>query len=341
MDTAIVILNYNGKKYLKDFLPAVMANSNHAKVYVADNQSTDDSVAFLKSNYPEVTLIINPSNGGFATGYNQALQHVPEKYYVLLNSDIEVTPNWLAPCIELLASDEKIAAVQPKILSYKQKTHFEHAGAAGGYLDKNYYPFCKGRIFEVVEEDKGQYDQESEIFWATGACMVVKAELYHEMGGLDDDFFAHMEEIDLCWRLKKRGYKLMYTPKSFVYHVGGGTLDYMNPKKTYLNFRNSLYMIVKNHEHHLFTKIFYRLILDGIAAMMFLVKFQFKHFAAVFKAHISLYANWKKLMAKRKIIKSESTTFNKAGLYKKSIVTQKFIKKTSAFSKLNPNDFYN
>ncbi len=340
MDTAIVILNYNGRKYLEAFLPSVLKYSVNSKIYVADNQSTDDSVDFLKINYPQIKLIINPSNGGFATGYNEALKLVPEKYYVLLNSDIEVTPNWITPCIELLASSDKIAAVQPKIIAYKRKTHFEHAGAAGGYLDKNYYPFCKGRIFEYVEEDNGQYDQASEIFWATGACMVIKAELYHQMGGLDDDFFAHMEEIDLCWRLKKKGYQLMYTPKSTVYHVGGGTLDYMNPRKTYLNFRNSLYMIVKNHEGHLFFKLIYRLILDGLAALMFLTKFQFKHFLAVFKAHVSLYANWRKLIGKRKKIKSESTAFNKVGLYKKSIVAQKFIKKTKEFSKLDSNDFF-
>ena len=339
MKTAIVILNYNGQSFLEQFLPSVIKYSNNADIYVADNQSTDNSVAYLKASYPDIKLIINPSNGGFATGYNQALKQVKADIYVLLNSDIEVTENWLESCINLLKSDARIAAVQPKILSFHDKTKFEHAGAAGGFIDKAYYPFCRGRIFDLVEEDKGQYDNDKEVFWATGACLFIKADLYHEMGGLDDDFFAHMEEIDLCWRLKKFNYKIMYSGASKVHHVGGGTLSYMSPRKTYLNFRNSLYMIIKNHDGNLIFKLFTRLILDGIAACLFLVKFQFKHFFAVFRAHMSMYKHWRTLNQKRKEIKSTSTTFNSVGLYKRSIVSQKFLKGVKTFYELNFKDF--
>lgn len=339
MSTAVVILNYNGKSFLEQFLPSVLRYSEGAEIIVADNQSTDDSVAFIRLNYPDIRIIINPSNGGFATGYNQALQQVKSDYYVLLNSDIEVTEGWLIPCLELLNSDPKIAAVQPKILSFKNKSTFEHAGAAGGFLDKNYYPFCQGRLFEIVEEDLGQYNENKEVFWATGACLFIKADLYHEMEGLDDDFFAHMEEIDLCWRLKKSGYKIMYAHESSVYHVGGGTLSYMNPRKTYLNFRNSLFMIAKNHEQGLLRKLFIRLIIDGVAAIMFLVKGQFRHFWAVFKSHISVYRNWSTLMKKRKNIRLNATEFNAVGLYQGNIISQKFLKGVKSYKGLSSNDF--
>ncbi|MDX1349358.1 MAG: glycosyltransferase family 2 protein [Putridiphycobacter sp.] len=339
MSTAVVILNYNGKSFLEQFLPSVIQFSQGADIVIADNQSTDDSLAFLANHYPAIKVIVNPANGGFATGYNQALQQVKADTYVLLNSDIEVTENWLGPCLDLLNSDDAIAAVQPKILAYKNKTMFEHAGAAGGYLDLHYYPFCRGRLFEVVEEDQGQYDANAEVFWATGACLFIKADLYHQMGGLDDDFFAHMEEIDLCWRLKKAGHKIMYAYQSKVYHVGGGTLNYMNPRKTYLNFRNSLFMIAKNHEKQLLYKLFVRLVIDGVAAGLFLVKGQFKHFIAVFRAHISVYRHWSKLMSKRKTVKALSINYNSTGLYQKSIVSQKFIKGFKTFSQLKPSDF--
>ena len=339
MSTVVVILNYNGKSFLEQFLPSVIAHSTGCDIIVADNQSTDDSVEFLKQNYPDIRIIINPSNGGFATGYNQALSQVKADNYVLLNSDIEVTENWIEPCLELLMSDDNIAAVQPKILSYKNKNVFEHAGAAGGYLDKHYYPFCQGRLFEIVEEDKGQYNDDKEVFWATGACLFIKADLYHKMGGLDDDFFAHMEEIDLCWRLKKANYRIMYASGASVYHVGGGTLNYMNPRKTYLNFRNSLYMIAKNHEKRLLVKLFLRLVIDGVAAGLFLVKGQIRHFWAVLRAHLSVYKNWSKLMKKRRAVKALSSKFNSTGLYQKSIITQKFLKGIKTFSQLSSKDF--
>jgi len=339
LKTAVVILNYNGKKFLEDFLPTVIQHSKTAAIYVADNCSTDDSVAYLKAEFPEVNIIINSSNGGFATGYNQALSQIKSEYYVLLNSDIEVTENWLEPCIELLDKQPEIAAVQPKILSFKRKSTFEHAGAAGGFLDKNFYPFCQGRIFEEVEEDLGQYDENKEVFWATGACLFIRSEVYHKMGGLDDDFFAHMEEIDLCWRIKKTGHQIYYCAKSQVYHVGGGTLDYMNPKKTYLNFRNSLYMIAKNYEGNLLLKMLHRLLLDGVAAILFIIKFKFSHFKAVFMAHMHFYRDWSVLKKKRQEIKKISTNFNSVGLYKRSILVMKFLRGIKSFKSLKSEDF--
>ncbi|MBI3135632.1 MAG: glycosyltransferase family 2 protein [Bacteroidetes bacterium] len=340
MKIAVVILNYNGKGFLERFLPGVIANSGDAGIFVADNNSTDDSVSFLKTNFPQVNLVINDQNGGFAKGYNDALKKITAEYYVLLNSDIEVTPNWIGPCLDLLEKNKTIVAVQPKVLAWHNKTRFEHAGAAGGFLDKNFYPFCQGRIFENTEEDKGQYNSAREIFWATGACMFIRSEAYHSAGGLDDAFFAHMEEIDLCWRLKSRGHKLYYCPDSVIYHVGGGTLNYMNPKKTYLNFRNSLYMIAKNYEGPLFIKMLQRLCLDGIAANLFLVKFQFRHFWAVFRAHLSFYGHLSVLLKQRKELKKQATNFNKAGLYKRNIVFQKFLGGVNTFTDLKPEDFY-
>ncbi|MBL7898414.1 MAG: glycosyltransferase family 2 protein [Crocinitomicaceae bacterium] len=337
--TAVVILNYNGKGFLEKFLPGVLACSQEASVILADNCSTDDSVSFLKNNFPEVEIILNNENGGFAKGYNDALRKVQADYYVLLNSDIEVTPGWLEPCIQILDEHPDIAAVQPKILAWHDKTKFEHAGAAGGFLDKDYYPFCQGRIFENIESDNGQYNENREIFWATGACMFVRAKLYHESGGLDDSFFAHMEEIDLCWRLKTKGHKIYYCAQSHIYHVGGGTLNYMNPKKTYLNFRNSLYMITKNYQGVLFFKIFKRLCLDGIAASLFLFKFQFRHFGAVFNAHMSYYGQLSVLLKKRKELKQTTNNFNAAGLYKRNIVFKKFLGGVKTFHDLNPKDF--
>lgn len=340
MEVAVVILNYNGKSFLEKFLPQVIEHSGDAHIWVVDNQSTDDSVQFLKDSYPNLGLIINESNGGFAKGYNDGLEQINADYYVLLNSDVEVTQNWLSPCITLLESDPQIAALQPKILSHTARNKFEHAGAAGGFLDKNYYPFCRGRIFEVIEEDTGQYNDNIEVFWATGACMFVRADLYHEFGGLDEDFFAHMEEIDLCWRLKRCGYKIFYCGESSVYHVGGGTLNYMNPRKTYLNFRNSLYMIAKNHEGILFPKLLKRLLIDGLGANMFLLKFQFSHFWAVFKAHLALYARWSKIKKKRRVLKEKSTQLNPTGLYKRNITFKKFLGGLKHFTELKEKDFH-
>ncbi len=336
---AVVILNYNGKSFLEKFLPSVLTYSKVAVIYVADNASTDDSIEFLEMNYPNVNVIVNQINGGFAKGYNDALKTIKAEYYVLLNSDIEVTPNWIEPCIRLLDENAMIAAVQPKVLSFANPSYFEHAGAAGGFLDKDAYPFCQGRIFETTELDKGQYNVTKEIFWATGACLFIRAEKYHEISGLDEDFFAHMEEIDLCWRLKSRGNKIYYCADSVIFHVGGGTLSYKNPKKTYLNFRNSLFMLTKNYDGILIFKLLKRLCLDGIAATLFIVKFQFRHFVAVFKAHLSFYRKLGRFLRKRKIEKQIVRQKITTGYYKKSIVFGHFLFGKKSFQDLDSSDF--
>jgi GT2 family glycosyltransferase len=333
-EIAIVILNYNGRNYLEKFLPSVIKFSPNSIIYVADNHSTDDSITFLKTKFPTIKLIINEKNGGFAKGYNDALKRIKAKYYLLLNSDIEVTKDWLRPLYETI-QDKKIVACQPKILSYSNKNKFEHAGACGGFLDKNYYPFCRGRILEKTEVDKQQYDFKQEIFWASGACILIKADLFHKLDGFDEDFFAHMEEIDLCWRLKKLGYQIYVDPASIVYHVGGGTLNYMSPFKTYLNFRNSLFMILKNHEGYFFFKLLKRMMLDGLAGFLFLIQGHPKHTIQVLKAHFSFYEKFNKMYKKRKLIEKESTSFNKVGIYNGSILWAKYIKRINSFNKLN------
>jgi GT2 family glycosyltransferase len=333
-EISIVILNWNGRKYLEKFLPNVIEHSPKAKIIVADNNSTDNSIEFLSQNFPQIEIIKNETNGGFAKGYNDALKHVHSKYYLLLNSDIEVTEGWLNPLLNTIEA-ENVAACQPKILAYNNKKQFEHAGASGGFLDRNYYPFCRGRILDQTEIDYNQYDYKQEIFWASGACLLIKADLFHKLEGFDEDFFAHMEEIDLCWRLKKLGYKIEVNPESVVYHVGGGTLNYMSPFKTYLNFRNSLFMILKNHEGIYGWKIVKRLFLDGLAGILFLAQGNPKHTLAVIRAHFSFYKLFSKMLKKRNLIKKNSTKFNAIGLYKGNILWAKYFKKINAFSKLN------
>ena len=339
-EIAIVILNFNGKSYLEKFLPSVIKHSPNSEIYVADNNSTDDSIHFLQTYYPEIKLIINKINGGFAKGYNDALKQIKSKYYLLLNSDIEVTANWLFPLYNTI-STEKIAACQPKILAYHDRTKFEHAGACGGFLDINYYPFCRGRILEQTEVDSNQYDYKQEIFWASGACILIKSDLFHKLEGFDEDFFAHMEEIDLCWRLKKLGYQIYVNPESVVYHVGGGTLNYMSPFKTYLNFRNSLFMILKNHQGFYFFKIIKRLILDGLAGILFIGQGQIKHMFSVVKAHFSFYKYFFKMLKKRKKINKQSSIFNNKGLYQGNILWAKYVKKINSFNLLNHRLFSN
>jgi GT2 family glycosyltransferase len=241
---AVVILNWNGINYLKQFLPSVCASTYpNLEIIIGDNASTDESVVYVRDNYPQVKIIINDQNYGFAGGYNKILTQLDHDYFILLNSDVEVEPNWIEPVISLMESDSKIAAAQPKILSQANKHSFEYAGAAGGFIDDFGYPFCRGRLFDTLELDKGQYNESSEVFWASGAAFFIKRPNWLEMNGLDDDFFAHMEEIDLCWRLKNEGYKIMYCADSQVYHVGGGTLQAESPFKTYLNFRNNLVLL--------------------------------------------------------------------------------------------------
>ncbi len=298
---AVVILNWNGRSFLERFLPTLLDTlPDYAEAVVCDNASTDDSVAFLQERFPQVRLLLNERNEGFARGYNLALKRVEAKYYCLLNSDIEVTPGWIEPVVEQMDANEKIAAVQPKLLSYNQRDEFEYAGASGGYIDKYGYPFCRGRVFSHVEKDHGQYDTEADVFWATGAAMFVRSDVYHTMEGLDDDFFAHMEEIDFCWRIKNIGYKIKVNPASVVYHIGGGTLPKNNPMKTFLNFRNSLYLLIKNlPEERLAKTLVLRFFLDQIAAFSFLAQGHFRDFAAVYKAIFTFARTYKRFLAKR------------------------------------------
>ncbi|WP_140485890.1 glycosyltransferase family 2 protein [Flavobacterium sp. GSA192] len=297
---AVVILNWNGTKLLEQFLPSVVKYSPEAEIYVADNASTDDSVDFVKANFPTVKIVKNTGNYGFAKGYNEALQHIDAEIYALVNSDIEVTENWLNPILETFEKESKTAIIQPKLLDFKNKEYFEYAGAAGGFLDKYGYPYCRGRIFETIEKDNGQYNDALEITWASGACFFIRSKVYHELKGFDADFFAHQEEIDLCWRAKNKGHQIKYNPNSIVYHVGGATLQQGNPKKTFLNFRNSLLMLVKNlPKESLYSVLFIRLLLDGIAGIHFLTQGKFSHFWAILKAHFSFYSLFSETYKKR------------------------------------------
>jgi GT2 family glycosyltransferase len=324
--TAVVILNWNGKSFLEKFLPTVFTNSASATIIVADNNSTDDSIAFLKSKYPSIRIIEIPENGGYSKGYNIALKQVEAEYYILLNSDIEVTPDWIEPVIKIMDADKSIAACQPKILDFNKREFFEYAGAAGGFIDHFGYPYCRGRLFNTLEKDNGQYNDNREIFWATGACMFVRAKDFHSIGGFDDDFFAHLEEIDLCWRLKSAGHKIYYCGESKIYHVGGGTLNKINPRKTFLNFRNSLFMLYKNLKPgKLFLLLYIRLKLDGVAGIKFLLEGSGKHTWAVVKAHASFYFNLSQLNKKRKQTIHRNLDFKE--VYKGSIVWEYFVKK--------------
>ena len=333
--TAVVILNWNGKNYLEKFLPGVLQYSkDEAQIYVIDNASTDDSVDFLTTNYPSVIQLHNHANGGFSKGYNDGLAKIEAQYFVLLNSDVEVSKNWLTPIIELMDKDAHIAACQPKIKSFSQPDNFEYAGAAGGFMDHNFYPFCRGRILNTVEPDVGQYDSSIEVFWASGASLFVRADVYKSCGGLDEDFFAHMEEIDLCWRMKNLGYKIFSCHLSTVYHVGGGTLSKINPRKTFLNFRNNLYLITKNvTTQQLYSSLFIRMMLDGLAAAKFLFSGSASHAWAVFKAHLSFYSNFKKMKSKRNTTLTNSGA-NLSGLYSKSIIWDYYIRKRTKFSSI-------
>lgn len=284
---AVVILNWNGKGFLERFLTDVVKRSHPAgRVIVADNASTDGSVAYLREHHPQVEVIEMPTNTGFTGGYNSALEKVDAEYFVLLNSDIEVTDGWLEPLLAYMDAHPDTAACQPKILDFHRRDHFEYAGASGGFIDRLGYPFCRGRIFNHIEQDNGQYDDVREVFWATGACMMIRSNCYREAGGLDRRFFAHMEEIDLCWKLHRLGYKVVIHPASVIYHIGGGTLPKANPRKTYLNFRNNLLMLANNLECKEFGRIYRRrLVLDAAAAFSFVINSGFKDFKAVVQAH--------------------------------------------------------
>jgi GT2 family glycosyltransferase len=335
---AIVILNWNGARLLQQFLPSVVSYSkgDSIQIIVADNGSTDHSLDLLHNAFPEVEVLDLKQNYGFARGYNEALKQIKADYFVILNSDVEVTSGWLNSAVRLMESNPKIAAVQPKILSYHQKTHFEYAGAGGGFIDRFGYPFCRGRIFNELEADDGQYDQTIEIFWATGACMFVRASYFHEAGGFDADFWAHMEEIDLCWRLKNRGYQIVYTPESTVYHVGGGTLAYDNPRKLYLNFRNNLWLLFKNLPgNRLFSVLFIRMVLDAVAAFKLLAEVNLNGIRSVLKAHYYFWISLPVLIKKRKLIRP-GTSANRtlSGMLHRSIVFQFYIRKRKKFGEL-------
>jgi GT2 family glycosyltransferase len=331
---AIVILNWNGKNFLQQFLPSVLAtNYSNKRIIVADNASTDDSVSYLQSNYPQVEILINNYNAGFAQGYNIALKQVEADYYVLLNSDVEVTENWVGPIIELMESDEMIAACQPKMLAYNNKQQFEYAGACGGWIDALGYPFSRGRIFDSCETDIAQYNSPVQCFWATGAALFVKAKIFNKVGGLDGYFFAHQEEIDLCWRLQLAGYKIYVQPKSVVYHVGGGTLPKGSSRKVFLNFRNNLIMMWKNFSvTEKLWKMPFRFFLDAISAWKELLGGDFGYFFAIAKAHISFF-KWL-IFYKKQSVWPTITNNLIVGVYHGSVVWQYFIKKKHAFSQI-------
>lgn len=331
--TAVVILNFNGRNYLETFLPTLIQYSDGANIVVADNASTDDSVEWMKKHHPETNLVILDKNYGFAGGYNEALKHVSATYYILINSDVEVTPNWWKPLVAFLETNPNYAACQPKINAYHQKDHFEYAGAAGGFIDSLGYPYCRGRIFDVIEPDLGQYDNQTDIFWSTGACMIVRAELYHQFGGFDPDFFAHMEEVDLCWRLQNANWSIACLPESQVFHVGGGTLDKSNPRKTYLNFRNSLAVITKNLPWYaLWWKLPLRIALDLLAAVVFWKTNSFDHCKAVISAIFDFLKTFRQHFNKRAAL----TPFRKinAPTGKAAIVFDFFVRGKRKFSGL-------
>jgi len=323
---AIVILNWNGVQLLEQFLPSVVKYSPEATVYVADNASTDESIAFIKNNYPTIRIVQNKTNQGFAGGYNESLQHVDADFFALVNSDIEVTENWLKPILQTFEAEPETAIIQPKILDYKRKDYFEYAGAGGGFIDQFGYPFCRGRIFDTLEKDNGQYNDKKEIFWASGACLFIRSSVYKELKGFDEDFFAHQEEIDLCWRATNRGYKIKYNSESTVYHVGGATLQQANPQKTFLNFRNSLLMLTKNlPQETLFQIIIIRMLLDGIAGIKFIIGGQFSHCLAVIRAHFSFYRLFLRNYKKRE--KNQIEIYFKT----KSIVYEYYVKNGTVF----------
>ena len=329
MKLAIVILNWNGKKLLEQFLPSVVEYSKEASVYIADNASTDDSVAFVKALFPTVKIILNANNGGYAKGYNEALKNLNEDILCLLNNDVEVTKNWLFPIIEIFKNNHRTAIAQPKLLDYKRKDHFEYAGAAGGFIDKFGYPYCRGRIFNTIEKDHGQYNDLADIFWASGACLFIRNSVFKELNGFDESFFAHMEEIDLCWRAKNLGHDINYVGASKIFHVGGATLSNLNPKKTYLNFRNSLYALTKNANGNLPVLIITRLFLDGLAGIKFLLELKFKHMTAIIHAHLSFYKHLRVLLHQRKAFKTKRNYYNKT-----SIVLNYYVYKNKLYKSL-------
>ena len=340
MRTSIVILNWNGRNWLERFLPGVVENRCGADVVVADNGSTDGSAEWLERAHPEVTVLRSATNEGFAGGYNTALSRIGADRFLLLNSDVEVTPGWLAALNDYLDRNPGMAACQPKVLSHGRHTHFEHAGAAGGFIDRNGYPFCRGRIFEITEEDQGQYDDERDIFWATGACLLIRAEAFREAGGFDAALFAHMEEIDLCWRLRRMGWRIGYTSRAVVYHVGGGSLGYGSPTKTYLNFRNSLIVLTKNlHNGWSWWWLLRRLVLDGFAGWKFLFEGHGRHTWQVARAHWHYFMRLPRVLAQRRELMEREHAPDLNGMYHRSIAYDRFILRWKRFGQLDRSAF--
>jgi GT2 family glycosyltransferase len=340
MDTAVVILNWNGQRWLEQFLPAVVERSaRHARVIVADNGSTDGSVAWVRSNLPAVEVIRMPENQGFAGGYNEALQQVDAKYFVLLNSDVEVTDGWVLALRDHLEANPDMAACQPKMLSHRNRSTFEHAGAAGGFIDRNGYPFCRGRIFELTEKDSGQYDDDRDVFWATGACLMIRAEAFRAAGGFDATLFAHMEEIDLCWCLRRMGWRIGYTSTAKVYHVGGGALGYGDPRKTFLNFRNSLVVLAKHLDSRwIHARIFHRFTLDFFAAMKFLTEGHAAHAWKVGAAHRQFIRWLPRVMRERKRLRTIERNPDLTGMYHRSIAYDRYILGWRKFTELDQSE---
>ena len=333
----LLYFNWNGKEFLVKFLPSlVQFGKLGVEIYVIDNASSDGSVDFLRENFKEVNIIENSENYGFAGGYNHGLKYIDAEYYIILNSDIQLTEGWIDPMVEYLDGHAEVAACQPKIRSYDEPERFEYAGASGGYIDFWGYPFCRGRLFQAIEKDYGQYDDITEIFWASGACLFIRKDCFWEVGGFDEDFFAHMEEIDLCWRLKNKGYKIVVIPQSVVFHVGGGTLPKKSWRKTFFNMRNNALMLIKNlPKKWLPIVLFARLFLDFAAALKFLVDGGFKNFWAVFKAYFSLIRSFGRTMSKRENLPSRQVS----GIYRGSIVWSYYIRGKRYFNSLKPQKF--
>jgi GT2 family glycosyltransferase len=340
MRIAVVILSYNGRHWLERFLPGVLEHSTGAEVVVADNGSSDDTITWLRTRHPAVRTIALAHNLGFAGGYNAALRQVEAGRYVLLNSDVEVGPGWLSPLNDLMDREKGMVACQPKVLSHADPTRFEHAGAAGGFIDRNGYPFCRGRIFELTEEDHGQYDDERDVFWATGACLMVDAAAFHAVGGFEAGFFAHMEEIDLCWRFRRRGWRVGFTHRASVRHVGGGALAYGSPRKTYLNFRNSMLVLVRNmHSGWLPMHLARRTVLDAMAALKFLLEGHAPHAWQVLRAHAGYLQRLPRALRQRRSLRAHDFAPDLTGLYLRSIAFDRFLLGWRRFSQLDRSAF--
>ena len=329
---AVVILNYNGEELLRRFLPSVVQHSHEARIIVADNGSTDNSLEILSREFPEVGVIALGANYGFCGGYNRSLRQVSADYFVLLNSDVEVTSGWLTPLRTILDQSKDIAAVQPKILSHRNRRLFEYAGAGGGFIDTLGYPFCRGRVFDHVEEDNGQYDDTRAVFWSSGACMMIRAEKFHEHDGFDEDLFAHMEEIDLCWKLNRSGSLVYYCGQSSVYHLGAGTLGYHHPRKTYLNFRNGLTLITKHLDgREIVYKLPLRMALDWLAAVFFLLRGEGRNFISVFRAHAHFLSRMGEVIRKRKDIRERASSYPRRNVHPGLIIFEYYVKRRKTF----------